>query len=183
MEEFRRLPSIKEAIRHAALCHLLPTLNRHPHQYRLRQSVLQAAERNLQRASRAIARVSNFEALHSVIDGEIGSMHGVGPLTVYDIAHRIGAFLSKKPKVVYLHRDTRVGARRLGFTADTLAPDLLPSEFARLTPAEIEDCLCIYKDRLRFGQIDVSTSKSCVDPRARGPREFSGRCTHFRRSD
>ncbi len=31
-------------------------------------------------------------------------MHGIAALTVYDIAHRIGAFLRKAPALVYLHR-------------------------------------------------------------------------------
>jgi hypothetical protein len=38
---------------------------------------------------------------------EIGSVHGIGKLMVYDIAHRIGAYLGKPPTLVYSHRGTR----------------------------------------------------------------------------
>jgi hypothetical protein len=68
---------------------------------------------------------------------------------VYDIAHRIGAYLGKPPALVYLHRGTKKGAANLGFRGETLDPAMLPSPFSRLTPSEIEDCLCIYKDELR----------------------------------
>ena len=39
-------------------------------------------------------RVSDsFEALHELIDEAIGDIHGIGPLTIYDIPLRIGARL------------------------------------------------------------------------------------------
>jgi len=152
VKEFQNLPSLKDAIRHASLCHWLPGRKRHPHQYRIPQSVLQAVERRLQKASDQIASAADFEALHDEIDCEIGAIRGIGALTTYDIAHRVGAFLGKAPKLVYLHRGTRVGARRLGFAGKVLNPRSLPSTLLRLTPAEIEDCLCIYKTRLLSGR-------------------------------
>jgi hypothetical protein len=144
--EFRNLPSLKDAIYHAALCHRLPCQKRHPHQYRIPMAVLQAAERELQQARPLLARATSFGTLHYEIERTIGGLAGIGALTVYDIAHRIGAKLRKKPKLVYLHRGTRVGARRPGFTGKMLDPRSLPSAFSRLSPDEIEDCLCIYKD-------------------------------------
>jgi hypothetical protein len=68
---------------------------------------------------------------------------------VYDIAHRHGAYFGKAPALVYLHAGTRAGARAFNATGDTLDPKKLPAAFSRLEPAEIEDCLCIYKDDLR----------------------------------
>jgi hypothetical protein len=52
---------------------------------------------------------------------------------------------------VYLHSGTRDGARALGLGRgrDTLRKHELPREFEELTAAEIEDCLCIYKDALK----------------------------------
>jgi hypothetical protein len=149
LEEFRKLPSLNLAIRHAALCHWLPELKRHPHQYRIPLSLLKAVERKLHRMASVLAHTPSFNALYNAIHEQIAHMRGIGPLTVYDIAHRIGAFLGKTPTLVYLHRGTRVGARRLGFTGNTLDPASLPTAFARLTPAEIEDCLCIYYDHFR----------------------------------
>ena len=87
--------------------------------------------------------------MHEIVKREIGSVHGIGKLMVYDIAHRIGAYLGQAPTLVYLHRGTKEGAATLGFRGETLDPAALPAVFSRLTPSEIEDCLCIYKDELR----------------------------------
>jgi hypothetical protein len=152
LEAFRNLPSLGLAIRHGALCHWLPEFKRHPHQCRIPRLLLETAERKLQRKARVLSRAANFEALYDAIYDRI-RCDGIGPLTIYDIAQRIGAFLGKAPRLVYLHRGTRVGARRLGFTGDTLDPALLPPAFSRLSPAEIEDCLCIYKDYFVASQL------------------------------
>lgn len=94
-------------------------------------------------------RPPTFDALHEAVKREIASVHGIGKLMVYDIAHRIGAYLGKPPTLIYLHRGTKEGAAVLGFRGETLDPAKLPSAFARLAPAEIEDCLRIYKDQLQ----------------------------------
>lgn len=148
MDTFRRERSKASAIRRAALCEF-PDGKRHPHQYLIPQSLLELAEERLQAAARRLAGAPDFDALHEIVKCEIGSVHGIGELTVYDIAHRIGAYLGKVPTLVYLHRGTKEGAAVLGFRGVALDPAVLPSAFSRLTPAEIEDCLCIYKDKLR----------------------------------
>jgi hypothetical protein len=109
------------------------------------------AEERLQAAARRLANARDFDALHELVEREIGSIQGIGKLMVYDIAQRIGAYLGKAPRLVYLHRGTKQGAAVLGFRGETLDPAVLPTAFLQLTPAEIEDCLCIYKDELRNG--------------------------------
>lgn len=146
METFRRERSRASAIRRAALCEF-PDGKRHPHQYLIPQRLIELAEERLQAAARRLAGAPDFDALHEIVKREIGSVHGIGELMVYDIAHRIGAYLGKVPTLVYLHRGTKEGAAVLGFRGVTLDPAVLPSAFARLTPAEIEDCLCIYRDK------------------------------------
>jgi hypothetical protein len=84
------------------------------------------------------------------------AIHGIGALMIYDIAHRIGAYFGKAPSLVYLHQGTKEGAAILGFNCETLDPAVLPAPFSKLTPAEIEDCLCIYKDELRGGRVRVA---------------------------
>ncbi len=79
----------------------------------------------------------------------IGPIDGIAELTVYDIAHRIGAFLKLELRLVYLHRGTAKGARELGFRGRTVEVSRLPKAFHRLSAAELEDCLCIYKDDIR----------------------------------
>jgi hypothetical protein len=45
--------------------------------------------------------------------------------------------------------DARVGARALNLGGNIVAVAALPRAFWRLSAAEIEDCLCIYKRELR----------------------------------
>jgi hypothetical protein len=73
----------------------------------------------------------------------------IGPLAVYDITQRIGRYLGLEPEDVYLHRGTREGARALGLCGETVKKDQFPAAFQRLSAAEIEDCLCIFKDELK----------------------------------
>jgi hypothetical protein len=65
-------------------------------------------------------------------------------------AQLVGAKLNVFPKKVYLHAGTRRGARALGLDAGpTLNVSQLPREFRALLPHEIEDVLCIFKDRFK----------------------------------
>ncbi|HEY1580453.1 MAG TPA: hypothetical protein VGF82_25610 [Terracidiphilus sp.] len=144
--EIQRSPS--EAIRKAALCEM-PSGKRHPHQRRIPKAVLEEAEARLQGISRALARTTSFAELHRAVENEGGTIKGIGALTVYDIAHRIGAYFKKAPERVYLHAGVRTGAQVFGIAGDSFDPKLLPKPFSRLAASEIEDCLCIYKDELR----------------------------------
>lgn len=141
-------PTLAGAVRVAAGC-VWSNGKRHPHQYRIPAASLQEAVQRLQRVD--LAAAETFDELHDVISAAIRDINMIGPLTVYDIAHRLGAFLGLEPTRVYLHRGTRDGARALGLGRGrhTLDLDELPREFQRLTAAEAEDCLCIYKAQLR----------------------------------
>lgn len=152
IEHDRKCRSVKEAIRRAAL-------EKRSHQYRIPFAVLHEAERRLQRIAQTLSQAPTFELLHDLVDHEIGALRGIGALAVYDIAHRIAVFRRKSPKRVYLHRGTAAGARHLGFTGKTLEPCELPPPFSRLSAAEIEDCLCIYKDDLRPGRSQRRSSR------------------------
>src|SRR5271167_3907164 len=102
--EMQRSPSA--AIRKAALCEL-PSGKRHPHQRRIPKALLEQVEARLQAIGRKLANAADFSALHQFVEDEIGSIKGIGALTVYDIAHRIGAHFGKAPQKVYLHAGTR----------------------------------------------------------------------------
>jgi hypothetical protein len=149
MRCFEQSSCLCDAIR-AAFC-LMPNQKRHPHQRRRSRAVLEEGERRLQRSRKELLLVSNFAALHDTVERKIGTVQDIGPLTVYDIAHRIGAFLGKSPELVYLHSGTKIGAAALGLSGKTIYPNELPPPFSRLKVAECEDCLCIYKDHLRDG--------------------------------
>ena len=150
MDTFRHEKSRASAIRRAALCEF-PDGKRHPHQYRIPRNLLELAEERLQAAGGRLAGARDFDALYDLVEREIGSVKGIGKLVVYDIAQRIGAYLGKSPILVYLHRGTKEGAAVLGFHGRTLDPAIMPTAFSQLTPAEIEDCLCIFKGELRDG--------------------------------
>jgi hypothetical protein len=155
--EIQRSPSA--AIRKAALCEL-PSGKRHPHQHRIPGALLEQVEARLQGIGRKLARAADFVALHRAVDDGIGGIKGIGALTVYDIAHRIGAHFKKSPDRVYLHAGTRTGARAFNISGDSFDPKILPNAFLRLAPSEIEDCLCIYKDELR-GAAHVRRNSGC----------------------
>ena len=147
--EIQRRPS--EAIHKAALCQL-PSGKRHPHQRRIPRAVLELAEARLQAAAKRLAAAPDFAALHDIVESEIGGILGIGALTVYDIAHRLGAHFGKVPTLVYLHAGTRTGAAVFDLRGDAIDPAKLPAPFYKLSAAETEDCLCIYKDELRGAQ-------------------------------
>jgi hypothetical protein len=163
-EAYRKLrPHLNVAIQNAVK--ISPINGRkHPHQWKLPSRVLSEAQSKLLAASKAIMAAKDFDELYSIVQREIGSIDGVGDLTVYDVAHRIGAFLGKEPKLVYLHAGTAEGAELLGFTGSTVDKKELPEAFSPLTCAEIEDFLCIFKDRLG-GQSPAKLTPKCFLPK------------------
>jgi hypothetical protein len=144
MRFFANQRDLQDAVRYAALC-ILSNGKRHPHQRRLPKALLREAERRLQLVRDEVSSAQHFADLHAVVERELSPLQGVGDLTVYDIAHRIGAFLGKGPDLVYLHAGTKVGAAALGIRGKAVSPNMFPIAFSVLTSAEIEDCLCIYK--------------------------------------
>lgn len=141
-----RQPSLSAAISEAALCRRPIDGKRHSHQTRIPVALLAEANRRLQRDRARVKSCRSFDDLLQLVADRIGSLDRVGALTVSDIALRIGTFLGRKPKKVYLHRGTADGARALGFRGrKTVEVRELPRELRRLAAAEIEDCLCSYK--------------------------------------
>lgn len=147
MRWYQRQRSLANAIDIAARC-VMPSGKRHDHQHRIPSESLDEARSRL--LAVALDACSSFDELHDTINAAIRDIFMVGELVVYDVSHRIGAHLKLEPERVYLHAGTRKGARALGLGRgrDTIELAELPEEFARLTPAEAEDCLCIYKKRL-----------------------------------
>jgi hypothetical protein len=144
---FSRSGTVEGVIADAARS-IRPDGSKHPHQWRVPRAVLDDACDHLLPLQGAIVAARDFDDLHQAVERAILPIHGVGDLLVYDVATRIGAFLGLKPDVVYLHRGTRDGARSLGHRGRTVAVSALPRAFHRLTAAEIEDCLCLYKGRI-----------------------------------
>jgi hypothetical protein len=160
---------LRKAVKLAALC-VRSDGKRHSHQRRLQARVLNDAASVLQRALQEIRRRKDFDALMVLIREKLKHLHPLGELTVYDIAHRIGTWLGRRPEKVYLHRGTRRGAMALGFGGKLTCIEMssLPREFRQLRPDEIEDCLCIYERELsilaqgKSATLKDSRSQSCV---------------------
>jgi len=91
---------------------------------------------------------------------------GVGELTIYDTANRIGAHLGLKPEHIYLHAGTKKGAEKLlghRIKAKHINAHDLPPAFQNkaLSNAALEDILCIYKDQ--FDTFNPEKANGCHD--------------------
>lgn len=80
-------------------------------------------------ANRGAIPMDDFDAFHDRLD-EIKPF-GIGPVTVYDTAIRIAAFLDIEPHSVYLHAGVRQGLR-------TLCDALLRQGYKESSPREVE---------------------------------------------
>lgn len=145
-DRFRRAASLQDAVA-MATASTDERGKRHPHQRRIPGASLKVMHRRV--SALDLLRLKSFDDLHEAILNATASIRMIGPLTVYDVATRIGAYLKLAPKHVYLHAGTRVGAKALGLgTGSRIEHADLPPEFGLLTPAECEDVLCIYKDQI-----------------------------------
>ena len=147
---FRGMSNLRRAVEQAALA-LRADGKRLDHQRRIPEPALRAWAERLLRKTSSMGACQSFEALFAIVERESLHLWGVGELTVYDTALRIGAHLGLEPSEVFLHAGTREGAKALGIDGNrrTISPQELPKAFRQLKPREIEDCLCIYKDDLK----------------------------------
>jgi hypothetical protein len=125
---------------------------RHSHQRRLTQEALKqvsARLKGLKKAGKLRKRsMGTFGKLFETIHDSIGKIHGVGPLMVYDTAHRLGLTMGLEPENVHLHAGAAEGARKLGIAfKGGIAEDgpVLDALLKELDPSEVEDFLCRYK--------------------------------------
>lgn len=79
---------------------------------------------------------------------------GIGPLTTYDVATRVGAYLELEPDQIYLHTGARLGWTALwgsfpvAVGAWRVPPELWPASLRALSADMAEDFLCTYRDAL-----------------------------------
>jgi hypothetical protein len=149
LDWFRRQPALRAAIDKAGLA-VNSRGKRYSHQRRLSKEVLQQARELLLANTEQIARCKAFDQLFAMLEDLLLPVRGLGELYVYDTALRLGATLGRMPTKVYLHAGTRAGAKAIGFSGKEKALEVsqLPDWLRQLEPYEIEDVLCIFKDRL-----------------------------------
>lgn len=82
---------------------------------------------------------------------------GIGPLTTYDVATRVGAYIKLEPTAIYLHTGARMGWEALwggrsripaqGRVA-RVSKEVWPPALRQLSADMAEDFLCTYRDAL-----------------------------------
>lgn len=149
---FRNQSSLEEALRIAAEAQD-DRGHRYSHQRRIKTHAIREATKRLAEAHDEIQRCPTFHELWNVVGSLLEPIPGIGELYIYDTALRLGAHLGLNPEKIYLHAGTRTGARKLGLLSprDTrlwLESKELPAPLRDLPPPDVENLLCIYKDRL-----------------------------------
>ena len=146
---FRQQPSLEAAIITAARAKD-ERGKRYRHQNKIHRKAIPQAESLLLEKCDELQNRRSFHELWSLIKGVLELIDGIGELYIYDAALRIGAYLNLSPDRVYLHRGTRAGAKAFGFVTrkkEWLNLGGLPNMLRELPAHEIEDILCIYKDK------------------------------------
>src|SRR5258706_2016324 len=143
---YRSLPELRDAINKAALGERQDG-KRHAHQRRIRRKVMEEVKEKLLKRTRKLSAAHDFDEIHSIVQN--CSVPGFGPLSAYDTALRIGVWLRKPPKKVYLHAGVTIGARGLGLDPSDryILGRKLPPGLPRLDAGENKDSLCIHKDQ------------------------------------
>jgi hypothetical protein len=118
------------------------------------------ARRIVRQSNRGALPLDDFDALHDALDG--CKPYGIGPVTVYDVAIRIAAYLKIEPTSVYLHAGVRQGINALAAAWFRVREEhILPGDFQRsdkipvvrfpeplnkMKADDVEDILCTYRE-------------------------------------
>lgn len=122
----------------------------HSHQYRVANKLAEGLEVAL--ADRMQPEdFTDFQSLYDWVKSIAGRVKGLGSITAYDVARRLGAWLKLEPVVVYLHGGTTTGAKKFGVEGEIAPLDGFPQEIQALGATHAENFLCIYKDRIPYG--------------------------------
>lgn len=121
----------------------------HNHQTRVRLSALLRFGEAIVSERARIFGFTDFHDLWHLLD-EIKPW-GIGALTVYDVAERLGRYLRLTPRRVYLHAGPTIGAKALGIPVEGkewLEMHELPVPMRVLAADEAEDFLCVFNSYL-----------------------------------
>lgn len=153
---FKGQPSLENALLKAARAED-DRGKRYRHQNKVWRTAITEARHRLLDAADQVRECKSFHQLWLLLyqllkptDGLVKPVKGLGDLYIYDTALRLGSYLGFMPEKVYLHAGTLEGAKRFGFVSGSrawLELDDLPEELQQLPPYEVEDVLCIYKDK------------------------------------
>jgi hypothetical protein len=132
-----------------------PNGKMHNHQSKV-SPALPALETKLLESYEVLIKCETFAQLYFAI--ELRSPRGIGPMTVYDVSVRFGAWLGLKPESIWIHAGTQAGLKALGIDTRgyewSIPMEILPRILRRKDPDEVEDFLCTYRiafERLNDG--------------------------------
>jgi hypothetical protein len=146
----RKQKTLEEAIR-IAVKSRDENGKKHPHQWRIYNYVYGNFIQNLLNVKEKIKGAKDFDELYNITNSNRPT--GAGELFCYDTALRMGHFLNKLPKKIYIHAGTRIGLKALlgrEIYEKTMYKKDLPEPFCscELTSDQLEDFFCIYKNLL-----------------------------------
>ena len=104
-------------------------------------------------AGRGALDLTDFDRMHSILDNY--KPYGIGPVTVYDVAIRIAAFVGIEPQSVYMHAGVRQGMKAFEeavspgedwYRLDRVPVSWLPAPFCDMKADDVEDILCTYRE-------------------------------------
>lgn len=140
--------SLEEAIYEAAIARNAEG-KKNKHQWRLKNIDLEKFAVQLVDKVDELKKCATFDAILEVVEKH--KTNGIGTLTIYDTAERIGAYLKLFPNKIYLHAGTKAGAEKLlgkKLQQKFIRKEELPEVFQQnnLHCGAIEDILCMYKN-------------------------------------
>jgi hypothetical protein len=151
-EYYKSLPSVALVVEAAVMAHRINkhgTLVIHHHQRHVGREKLRDV---YNRCCRDFLpdKSWTFEELYNSVDRRIGGEYGIGRLTVYDVAVRIGSKFEIWPDCVYLQCGSLVGARKCGYTQrrkiekNELNQELMPLLSLNMGLHPVEVYFCMY---------------------------------------
>lgn len=158
LKYYKQLKPIKKTIEQAGKAAYSED-KKHSHQWCINNNALANLSKKMKGKTDKIKKSNGFDTLFGLLK-ELDIV-GLGQLTIYDTSLRIAFYLDlgqKKmyPKSVYLHRGAAIGAKYLNIKSKkchnaTIAQiDTIPKVLKELEPYQIENFLCIYKDKLKI---------------------------------
>ena len=146
------------------------------HQFRMRERDVMDAVDALKKNSILSGTYKDFEDLYYAVEKSISKCNGIGDLTVYDTAFRIGYLLNVKPQTyAYLYAGGYEGYKRLTnlFAPNSYGKNMLTAlqsldpELSRLDASDIENFFCVCKNFFKV----VNNTGGSVSSRIRPPRD------------
>jgi hypothetical protein len=147
LDYFRKLGTIDEAIEFACLG---KDGKIHDHQYRVGGRKLEKARKLLIKRVKWIESCRSFDELFRLVELATLGIDRFGELAIYETSLRLGAYLKRSPKAVYVHAGTKKGCKALGVatTGGIVVMENLPKAVGELEPYHAENFLCIFKGEL-----------------------------------